>query len=82
MDTTESILTSVKKLLGIDESYTHFDADLIMHINSVFSILGQMGVGPKKGFTLTSLTRKLLSLTMASKARSGAFAVSRMRTVA
>ena len=49
MDTTESILTSVKKLLGIDESYTHFDADLIMHINSVFSILGQMGVGPKKG---------------------------------
>lgn len=36
MDTTESILTSVKKLLGIDESYTHFDADLIMHINSVF----------------------------------------------
>ena len=39
MDTTESILTSVKKLLGIDESYTHFDADLIMHINSVFSIL-------------------------------------------
>jgi len=28
MDTTESILTSVKKLLGIDESYTHFDADL------------------------------------------------------
>ena len=32
MDTTESILTSVKKLLGIDESYTHFDADLIMHL--------------------------------------------------
>ena len=39
MDTTESILTSVKKLLGIDESYTHFDADLIMHINSVLMIL-------------------------------------------
>lgn len=39
MDTTESILTSVKKLLGIDESYTHFDADLIMHINSVFPFL-------------------------------------------
>lgn len=53
MDTTESILTSVKKLLGIDESYTHFDADLIMHINSVFSILGQMGVGPKKGFAIS-----------------------------
>ena len=39
MDTTESSLTSVKKRLGIDKSYTHFDADLIMHINSVFSMM-------------------------------------------
>lgn len=53
MDVTESILTSVKKLLGIEESYTHFDPDLIMHINSVFSILAQMGVGPSNGFTIT-----------------------------
>ena len=37
MDNTESILTSIKKLLGIDAGYTHFDPDLIMHINSVFS---------------------------------------------
>lgn len=58
MDTTESILTSVKKLLGIDESYTHFDADLIMHINSVFSILGQIGVGPKKGFAISGADEK------------------------
>ena len=49
MNNTESILTSVKKLLGIDEGYTHFDPDLIMHINSVFSILTQMGVGPPGG---------------------------------
>ena len=35
----ESILTSIKKLLGIAEEYTHFDTDLIMHINSVFLIL-------------------------------------------
>lgn len=48
MDMTESILTSIKKLLGIEESYTHFDPDLIMHINSVFSILRQMGVGPRR----------------------------------
>ena len=61
MDTTESILTSVKKLLGIDESYTHFDADLIMHINSVFSILGQMGVGPKKGFAISGLMKSGLT---------------------
>jgi hypothetical protein len=109
MDTTESILTSVKKLLGIDESYTHFDADLIMHINSVFSILGQMGVGPKKGFAISGADEKwsdfleddpgrlalvksymhlkvrlLFDLptfaTMVSKARNGAFAVSRIQT--
>ena len=53
METIESILTSVKKLLGIDESYTHFDPDLIMHINSVFSILTQIGVGPANGFSIT-----------------------------
>ena len=54
MEITESILTSVKKLLGIDKDYTHFDADLIMHINSVLSILTQMGVGPANGFSITS----------------------------
>lgn len=53
MEITESILTSIKKLLGIDEAYTHFDADLIMHINSVFSILTQMGVGPADGFSIS-----------------------------
>ena len=48
----ESILTSIKKLLGIAEEYTHFDADIIMHINSVFSILTQIGVGPSEGFSI------------------------------
>lgn len=47
-----SILTSVKKLLGIDESYEHFDADVIMHINSVLMILCQMGIGPAGGFVI------------------------------
>ena len=46
----ESILTSIKKMLGITEEYTHFDQDLIMHINSVFLVLKQMGVGPEEGF--------------------------------
>lgn len=49
----ESILTSIKKLLGIAEEYEHFDSDLIMHINSVFSILTQLGVGPENGFMIT-----------------------------
>ena len=47
-----SILTSIKKLLGIAEEYEHFDADLIMHINSVFMILTQLGVGPTEGFSI------------------------------
>lgn len=46
----ESILTSIKKLLLIAEDYTHFDADIIMHINSVFMTLTQLGVGPSQGF--------------------------------
>lgn len=52
----DSILTSIKKLLGIDESYTEFDADIIMHINSVFMILRQIGVGPKNGFSISDKT--------------------------
>ena len=48
----DSILTSIKKLLGITEEYEHFDADIIMHINSVFMILTQLGVGPSEGFSI------------------------------
>lgn len=48
----KSILTSIKKLLGIAKEYEHFDADLIMHINSVFTILTQLGVGPSEGFSI------------------------------
>lgn len=48
----DSILVSVKKMLGIVEEYTHFDNDLIMHINSVFMILTQLGIGPSKGFSI------------------------------
>lgn len=47
-----SILTSIKKLLGIQEDYTHFDADIIMHINTAFLTLSQIGVGPSKGFMI------------------------------
>ena len=52
----DSILNSVKKALGITEEYTHFDADIIMHINSVFSILAQLGVGPDEGFAIEDET--------------------------
>lgn len=53
MEMTESILTSIKKMLGPEEEYTHFDPDIIMHINSVFSILTQLGVGPSEGFSIS-----------------------------
>lgn len=51
-----SILTSVKKLLGIDEEYEAFDPDLIMHINGVFMILNQLGVGPENTFSIVDKT--------------------------
>lgn len=50
----ESILTSIKKLLGIDETDSHFDVDIIMHINSAFMTLYQLGVGPKTCFKITT----------------------------
>ena len=52
----DSILTSIKKLLGITEEYEHFDQDIIIHINSVFMILNQLGVGPSNGFSITDKT--------------------------
>jgi len=48
----DSILDSIKKLLGIHETYSHFDTDVMMHINTVFAILNQLGVGPEEGFEI------------------------------
>lgn len=47
-----SILESVKKVLGLDEAYKAFDEDVIMHINSVFDTLNQLGVGPIAPFVI------------------------------
>ena len=52
----DSILTSIKKLLGITEEYTHFDTDITMNINAVLAILTQMGVGPSSGFAILDKT--------------------------
>lgn len=50
----ESILNSIKKLLGVPEHETHFDPDITMHINSVFAVLtNQLGVGPESGFSIS-----------------------------
>lgn len=52
--TDDSILNSIKKLLGIIPDVEAFDRDIIIHINSVFAILASIGVGPANGFRITS----------------------------
>lgn len=53
MPVTNSILDTVKKILGIDpDGYDAFDTDIITYINSTFSIVAQLGVGPPEGFSI------------------------------
>lgn len=53
-----SILTSVKKAIGIMEEYNEYDAQIIEAINSVFFTLNQLGVGPKEGFAITGIAEQ------------------------
>lgn len=53
---TDSILDSVKKVLNLAPDYTAFDQDVIMHINTVFSDLQLLGIGPAQGFMITDNT--------------------------
>ena len=52
----DSILDSIKKLLGIQPEYRAFDEDLIIHINTVFAVLNQIGIGPQEGFFIVDET--------------------------
>ena len=52
----ESMLTSIKKLLGISEDYDYFDQDIIMHINAALMFLIQLVVGTSEGFLITDVT--------------------------
>ena len=52
MEFTDSILDSMKKLLGVSNDYNHFDQDIIIHINTAFMSLRQIGIGPKEGFAI------------------------------
>lgn len=49
----ESILATIKKLLGIPEEVLDFDTDIIIHINTVLGTLNQLGVGPEEGFVIS-----------------------------
>lgn len=53
-----SILTTIKKLLGITKDDTSFDLDIIVHINTVFGNLTRMGVGPINGFLINGYTEQ------------------------
>jgi hypothetical protein len=52
----ESILNSIKDLLGPEVDNTDFDTELIMHINSVIMGLTQLGIGPSEGFEIEDET--------------------------
>lgn len=54
---TESILTSVKKVIGIHEEDESFDLNIIQCINSVFMTLRQIGVGPRTGYVVKDKTQ-------------------------
>ena len=54
----ESILIYVKKLLGIQDDYNHFDPDVIYGINAAFGVLTQLGVGPEEGFMISDDSAK------------------------
>jgi len=50
----DSILQSIKKLLGIEEDYTQFDSDIIVYINAAFFTLHQLGLGPTTCFSIAT----------------------------
>jgi hypothetical protein len=53
---SDSILISVKKILGMSEDYSPFDMDVLMHVNTAFSTLNQIGIGPENGFFIEDAT--------------------------
>ena len=48
----ESILKTIKQLIGCPDDFEQFDLDLIVHINSAFATLTHLGVGPKEGYRI------------------------------
>ena len=58
MTITDSILDTIKSLLGIAEDDTNFDLDVITHINTTMGDLYQLGIGPSEGFTIQDKNSK------------------------
>lgn len=68
----ESILNTVKKMLGLAEDYDAFDVDVVVGINSAFLTLKQLGVGPEEGFSITGSEEKWSNFLGAESALLGA----------
>lgn len=56
--TDGSILNETKQVLGLGADYTPFDQSIILHINSIFGVLHQLGVGPEDQFFIVDETSK------------------------
>jgi hypothetical protein len=56
IEVNDSILRTVRKMIGPSHDCDVFDVDLISHINTIFSTLNQLGVGPKEGYEITGET--------------------------
>ena len=54
----ENILSSIKNLIGVSEDDYSFDQEIKIHINSVFSILNQLGAGPVNGYSICDSSAK------------------------
>ena len=52
----ESILNTIKAMLGAAEDYDDFSTDILIHINSALSTLTQLGVGPENGYRIADAT--------------------------
>lgn len=55
MNNEDSILISVRKVIGCGEDCDDFDVDILIHLNSVFAILQQLGVGPEEGYYVDNI---------------------------
>ena len=64
---SDSILNTTKKILGIEADYTAFDEDIMIHINSVFATLNQMGIGPVDGFWIDDASATWDNFTMGDR---------------
>ena len=63
----DSILNTIKKMLGISSDYTAFDTDIIFDINSVFLSLNQLGIGPASVFSITDASSNWADFSSISK---------------